>query len=156
MACQSCLPPMDLSPTDPGRRAEAIKSALKDAGFTLTQLSALTVERYGKDSAYFLPPTFLHKLLHGVTPHVCQIAALSTLTRHRFTDWMNAFGFDLSQIPRFQVRLHRERTVLVTPVETNAERGIQRAEKACEPSIATRPKKSEDFDYLYAKIGTGD
>jgi len=30
---------------------------------------------------------------------------------------MRMFGFDLHQIPRLQVQLHTERTVLVTPIE---------------------------------------
>jgi len=76
-----------------------------------------TGKRYGSRSPYFIPPTFLYKLRSGVTPHVCQIVALSESTGYRFVDWMRMFGFDLHQIPRLQVQLHTERTVLVTPIE---------------------------------------
>ena len=110
MACQFHLPPGNLR-----RRAGEIKLALKHAGFTLAQISDLTSHRYGKTSPYFLPPTFLYKLAMGVTPHVCQIAALSTITRRRFTDWMADFGFDLTQIPRRQTQMQRKPTLLVTP-----------------------------------------
>jgi hypothetical protein len=166
MECQPCLsaadlPPTDLSPIDPSpidprSRAAAIKSALKQAGLTLTQLSALSSDRFGKASPYFLPPTFLHKLVTRVTPHVCQIAALSVITPHGFADWMSAFGFDLSQIPRLQVQLHREHTVLVTPVETDTHGSAVRT-----PAIDSVPQtrtvtNNPDHLYLYAKIGTAD
>ena len=42
--------------------------------------------------------------------------SLSQCTGYRFLDWMRLLGFDLHQIPRLQVQLHPERTVLVTPV----------------------------------------
>ena len=86
------------------------------SGHTVTQLSILSRQRYGSASPYFIPPTFLYKLRSGVTPHICQIASLSQCTGYRFLDWMRLLGFDLHQIPRLQVQLHPERTVLVTPV----------------------------------------
>jgi hypothetical protein len=77
---------------------------------------------------------------------------------------MRAFGFDLPQIPRLQVRLHRERTVLITPVER--ERGAQIAgpyETAAIPDVnhccglgPAIPLNPVDDLYLYAKIGTAD
>ena len=158
MARQSYQPPIDLR-----TQAASIKSALKTTGLSLAQLSALTSDHYGRASPYFLPPTFLYKLATGVTPHVCQIAALSVITPHRFTDWMTAFGFDLAQIPRLQVRLHRERTVLVTPVETDANRMLSRTTATClvartdTPFLSTTPPPNRLAEpYLYAKIGTAD
>src|SRR6267154_6326554 len=163
MLCQPDLS-SDLSSIDLRRRAAEIKCALKSAGLTLSQVSALTIRRYGKSSPYFLPPTFLHKLVAGVTPHICQIAAISAITRCRLTDWMRAFGFDLPQIPRLQVRLHRERTVLITPVER--ERNAQIAGPYETATIADAnhfsgfrssiPLIPVDELYLYAKIGTSD
>ncbi len=155
MARQSYLPTVDLR-----TRAASIKSALKIAGLPLAQLSALTSDHYARASPYFLPRTFLFKLATGVTPHVCQIAALSVVTPHRFTDWMTAFGFDLAQIPRLQVRLHRERTVLVTPVETDTD---SRTTAACPVArtdtsllFPATPLSGVAERYLYAKIGTAD
>src|SRR5713226_5872592 len=158
MACQSYLPPIDER-----TRCIHIKRVLKSAGFTLTQLSAITADRYGRASPYFIPPTFLYKLATAVTPSVCQVGALSVITSHRFTHWMNAFGFDLGQIPRLQVRLHRERTVLVTPVETDTNRMVSRTIANC-PVVRTGPPLRSaaapphrlDEPYLYAKIGTAD
>lgn len=158
MACPSYLPPIDQR-----TRAKQIKRVLKSAGFTLAQLSARSSDQYGRTSSYFVPPTFLYRLVTGVTPHVCQIAAFSAITRHRFTDWMTAFGFDLAQIPRLQVRLHRERTVLVTPVETDTNGMVSRTTAPC-PVARTRtplrsaaaPPKRLDEPYLYARIGTAN
>jgi hypothetical protein len=158
MACQSYLPLIDKR-----TRCIHIKRVIKSAGFTLTQLSAITADRYGRASPYFIPPTFLYKLAAAVTPSVCQIAALSVITSHRFTDWMTAFGFDLAQIPRLQVRLHRERTVLVTPFETDTNRVFSRTIANCPAARTSAPLRSAatppdrtDEPYLYAKIGTAD
>src|SRR6267154_3725344 len=156
MARQSYLPPIDLR-----TRSASIKSALKTTGLSLAQLSALTSDHYGRASPYFLPPTFLYKLATGVTPHVCQIAALSVITPHRFTDWMTAFGFDLAQIPRLQVRLHRERTVLVTPVEKDTNGMVSQTTATCPVARTgtplrcaatplTRLDERLDEPYLYA------
>lgn len=98
-------------------KAENIRSILSQGGYTVAQLSAATRKRYGAKSPFFIPSTFLYKLRSGVTPHVCQVVALSESTGYRFVDWLRLCGFDLQQIPNLQVRLHTERTVLVTPIE---------------------------------------
>ncbi|MGH9548026.1 MAG: hypothetical protein ACRD3W_01575, partial [Terriglobales bacterium] len=94
-------------------RAESIKNVLAQCGYSVTQLSAATRRHYGSKSPSFIPATFLYKIKSGITPHVCQIAALSESTGYRFTDWLRMFGFDRRQIHRLQMRLHTERTVLV-------------------------------------------
>ena len=85
-----------------GARVESIRNILNQEGLTLTQLSAATRRRYGSRSPYFIPATFLYHLRTGITPHVCQIVALSENTGYRFADWLRMFGFDLRQIPRLQ------------------------------------------------------
>lgn len=143
--------------------AEQIKRVLKQAGFTLACLSAFSSAKYGSRSPYFIPPTFLYKLRMGVTPHVCQVVALSEITNYRFTDWMAGFGFDLAHIPRLQMTLHQERTVLVTPVETgmnerhawvNTPYSSAKTRIAHEP-VATEARGSNG-PYLYVKIGNAD
>ena len=96
-------------------RADNVRNILYRSGHTITRLSAATRDRFGISSSYFIPPTFLYKLRGGITPHVCQIAALSQSTGYRFVDWLRLFGFDAHQIPRLQMRLHTEHTILVTP-----------------------------------------
>ena len=100
-----------------GRSSREPQKYFGPDGHTITQLSAATRRRYGSRSPYFIPPSFLYQLRNGVTPHVCQIVALSENTGYRFVDWLRIFGFDLHQIPRLQIRLHPERTTLVTPME---------------------------------------
>ena len=102
-------------------RAEKIGTILYQSGYSTARLSVATRERFGADSPYFIPPTFLSKLRNGTTPHVCQIAALSECTGYRFVDWLRLFAFDLHQIPRLQTRLHTERTVPITPIEDAGE-----------------------------------
>src|ERR1700704_3472129 len=58
-------------------RVQSIAKILRTSGYTVAQLSARTRIQYGTGSPYFIPTTFLYKLRSGVTPHICQIAALS-------------------------------------------------------------------------------
>lgn len=143
-------------------RIESIRNILWQTGYTASQLSVATAKLYGR-SAYFIPPTFLYKLKCGISPRICQIAALSEITGYRFIDWMNILGFDLHQIPRLQLRLHSERTVLVTPIEFGT--------ALCSPSsppdetVCASPMKTREDGYgsssgccryLCAKIGDRD
>ena len=157
-----------------GRRAqvENIKNILSHAGYTMTRLSTDTARRYGSGSSYFIPPTFLYKLRSGVTPHLCQIAALSEITSYRFVDWMKVCGFDLDQIPRLQMRLHNERTVLVTPLEPYSDSCRSRSSIFYNPAFGSSLSSRQDAAwrsvlssdthgsdnrrYLFAKIGRAD
>ena len=115
----------------------------------MTHVSSLTSMRYGKKSAYFMPDTFLYRQRRGVTPHICQIVALSQITGYRFADWMKIYGFDLRLIPVLQLRVHTERTSIVTSSQIRPSN---------DSSIMLRnsslPKENER--YLFAKIGSRD
>ncbi len=124
---QSAFRPIEVGeharpPCSSETRVEGIRNILRQAGITLAQLAAITGKRYGRTSPYFIPPSFLYKLKNGITPHICQIVALSEITGYRFVDWTQICGFDLRHILRLQLRLHHERTVLVTPIEFEAGR----------------------------------
>jgi hypothetical protein len=145
-----------------GSLAESIANVLRHSGHTVAQLSILSRQRYGSTSPYFIPPTFLYKLRSGVTPHICQIAALSQCTGYRFLDWMPLLGFDLHQIPRLQVQLHPERTVLVTPVGFENPASHSRLLPSGCPAVG---ESSSGFSYgampatagcCFAKIGRAD
>jgi hypothetical protein len=152
---------IDASEIDPRQwiwqaRADNVRSILYQSGLTIAGLSAATRERFGIGSSYFIPPTFLYKLRCGITPHICQIAALSESTGYRFVDWLYSVGLDLHQIPRLQMRLHTERTVLVTPVESGRDFFL--------PQIYAGHAGYSDSDlplhgserYVFAKIGSRD
>jgi hypothetical protein len=144
-------------------RVERVRRVLRRPGHSLVQLSAQSGRYYGSRSPYFIPPTFLHKLARGITPHVCQIVALSEITGYRFVDWMRLCGFDLQQIPCLQMRLHTERTVLVTPVgferissrpEGNTNRQV--AHGSCNSHAPPGKPTGIEARFLFAKIGSND
>jgi len=142
-------------------QVESIRNILSQDGRTITQLSAATRRRYGSSSSYFIPATFLYQLRSGVTPHVCQIVALSESTGYRFVDWLRMCGFDLQQVPRLQIRLHPERTVLVTPMEDCFDPFLPQPflsyERGGSSSAGSRPAEwSARRRYLFAKIGSSD
>ena len=130
-------------------RAGQVKQVLRQAGLTMARVSALTSMRYGKKTPYFIPPTFLYKQKKGITPHVCQIVALSQVTGYRFGDCMNVCGFDLKLILALQLKIHIERTVLLTPDHTVAAHGFSLVPWN---SRLRKPNKR----YFFAKIGSRD
>ena len=115
----------------------------------MAQVSAETSMRYGKKTPYFIPPTFLYKQKNGITPHLCQVVALSEVTAYRFADWMSVCGFDLNLIFSVQLRIHTARTVLVTPGHNVA---------ACGSSAVAWNSKLQKSNrrYFFAKIGSRD
>ena len=129
-------------------RAHQAKQVLRQAGFTISEISALTGMRYGRNTPYFVPPTFLYKQKNGITPHICQIVALSQITGFRFADWMALCGFDLKMIFALQLRVHNERTAIVTPAHAAAR-------DAAYIPASSRLQRS-NRRYLFAKIGNGD
>ncbi len=145
---------------DWGARSESLRNILYRDGHTITQISDATRRRYGSRSPYFIPASFLYQLRKGVTPHVCQIVALSEMTGYRLIDWLRMFGFDLHQIFRLQIRLHPQRTTLLTPLEDGFEpflpqplSGYERWTSAPWP----RPGEwSRQRRYLFVKIGNKD
>ena len=141
-------------------RVESIRNVLAQCGYSVTQLSAASRRRYGSKSPFFIPATFLYKIKSGVTPHVCQIVALSESTGYRFDDWLRMVGFDLQPVLRLQMRLHTERTVLVTPNEEwfQSSLPLPSSHDGVRSSFSrARPGRWNDRGrYLFAKIGTED
>lgn len=113
----------------------------------MAQVSALTRAHYGAKTPYFIPASFVYKLKKGTTPHICQIVALSRFTGYRFADWMNLCGFDLKLVLALQLKLHEERTVIVTPDQDFL--------TDHSPIGSGGPEKSHPR-YLFAKIGRRD
>lgn len=95
--------------------AKQVRQILRQTGLTMVQVSTLTSKRYGKDTPYFIAPTFIYKQKKGITPHICQLAALSEITGYRLADWMKVCGLDPRMIFPIQLKIHTERTTLVTP-----------------------------------------
>lgn len=140
--------PLAVRDYDRQGRARQIKHVLKRAGLTVCRASTLTGMRYGKDTPYHVPSTFLYKIRNGITPHVCQLVALSQVTGCRFSDWMNLCGFDLRLILPLQLEVHSERTALITPAHPVSPHDFP---FAYEKSRAETPDR-----YLFAKVGSRD
>src|SRR3954451_13235784 len=85
--------------------AGEVKRALKRVGLTMIDISARTRSRFGEKTPYFIPQTFLYKQKNGITPHICQVAALSEVTNYRFSDWMKLYGFDFRLVSALQLRI---------------------------------------------------
>ena len=126
-----------------------VKQALRKAGLTMARVSALTSARYGKQSTYFVAPTFFYKREKGITPHICQIVSLSQITGYRFADWMRVSGFDLGLILPLQLKIHTERTVLV---KLDHALGAQGSSPLTQSSSFSQANER----YYFAKIGRRD
>jgi hypothetical protein len=134
---------------DPRNLALQLRSVLKRAGLTMSQVSAEARMRFGEKSPYFIPQTFLYKQKIGITPHLCQVVALSEITGYRFADWMKLCGFDLRLILALQLKIPNERTTMVS---------ARHPSLPVYPSFEQRHSTArEGHDrYCYAKIGTRD
>jgi transcriptional regulator with XRE-family HTH domain len=134
---------------DPRNLALQLRSALKQAGLTMSQVSAESRMRFGEKSPYFIPATFLYKQKIGITPHLCQVVALSEITGYRFADWMKLCGFDLRLILALQLKIPNERTTMVSARHLSS---LVYPSFEREHSAARR-----DHDrFYYAKIGSRD
>jgi hypothetical protein len=141
---RSCLTPN----CDRLDRARQIRQVLKRSGLTVSAASSLTGIRYGTNTAYYVPPSFLYKTRIGITPHVCQLVALSQITGYRFGDWMNLYGFDLRLILPLQLEVHAERTAMITPAHAFSDHDFSCVEGY--PGIASSDR------YLFVKVGSED
>jgi hypothetical protein len=103
---------------------------------------------YGKDTPYYVPPTFLYKTRIGITPHICQLVALSQVTGYRFADWMSLCGFDLRWILSLQLEVHGERTAMIAPAHTVSPHDFAFGHES------SRIERSDR--YFFVKIGTAD
>jgi hypothetical protein len=131
-----------------GCSSDQVRPVLRQLGLTVSDVSALTQDRYGKKSPYFIPSSFQYKLKHGITPRVCQILALSEITGYRFADWMRVCGFDPRLILDLQLQVENERTIIINAgCVTGASEGIVPSLNGVGKSIP---------HYLFAKIGTRD
>lgn len=93
---------------------ERVQSILASKDLTLHQASRKTEKLYGRGSAYFLPHNLYYELRLGTsTPSIYQLFALSRISGYRLDDWLRVFGFHLEDLPRLQILLPSNRTVLL-------------------------------------------
>ncbi len=94
--------------------AERVRSILASKDLTLSQISKVSVARFGRSSVHFLPHTLYHEFRLGAfSPSLHQVFAFSQLSGYQFFDWLRVFGCDPENIPRLQVLLTSKRTMLL-------------------------------------------
>ena len=94
--------------------AERVRSILETRELTLYQVSQKSEALYGHSSPYFLPHNFYYDLKLGTfSPNLYQVFALSRISNYRLSDWLHVLGFNLEDIPRLQVLLPQNRTILL-------------------------------------------
>jgi hypothetical protein len=93
---------------------ERVRSILASKNLTLHQASRRSEELYGLSSPYFLPHNLYYDLRRGnFGPSIYQVFALSRISGYRLSDWLQVFGFHLTDLPRLQILLPSNRTVLL-------------------------------------------
>ncbi|MGH9549269.1 MAG: hypothetical protein ACRD3W_07840, partial [Terriglobales bacterium] len=97
-----------------GELAERVKSILASKDLTLYQVSERSAALYGRSSPHYLPHNLYYDLRHaGFSPSLFQLFAFSRISDYRLLDWLRVFGFDVEAIPRLQIHLSSNRTVLL-------------------------------------------
>ena len=97
-----------------GELAERVKSILASKDLTLNQVSERSTALYGRSSPHYLPHNLYYDLRHGsFSPSLFQLFAFSRISGYRLVDWLRVFGFDVEAIPRLQIHLSSNRTVLL-------------------------------------------
>src|SRR5258706_3497872 len=102
---------------------ERFRSLLAAKNLSLNAVSKETERIFGASSLYFIPHNFCYNVAaQGISPHICQVFALSKLTGYRFSDFLTLFGFPPDEISRLQLKLHTQRTVLLPSVSYDKSR----------------------------------
>jgi hypothetical protein len=164
-----------LRPKPSADLAERLQAILASKHLTLNEVSQQSGALYGRASPYFLPHNLYYELRAGAfTPSIYQLAVLSRISGYRLHDWLYAFGFDLEEIPRLQVLLPANRTVLLNSSLVDSQACIRwlenRTDNSSVSGIAplsglmrlTQPKRLASIlnfgtrGFLYAKVGRED
>jgi hypothetical protein len=154
---------------------ERVRSVLGTRDLSLYQVSRASETLYGRRSPYFVPHNFYHDLgLETFSPSLFQLCALSRITGYLFADWLRLCNFDLTNIPRLQIALSSNRTILLDSTHEDLNAWIpwfrsrhgnltvppiaplaQLLEFAQPVRVSSLPQRNE-IDYLYVRIGQRD
>lgn len=155
--------------------AERVRSILESRDLTLYQVSQKSAAIYGHASPYFLPHNLYYDLKLGTfSPSLYQLFALSRISDYRLADWLHVLGFDLEDIPRLQVLLPSNRTILLDSSLGDPDGWVpwfrNRSDNAPTPPVAPLSQllevgppirqrsllEANKQHFLYAKIGLED
>ena len=157
---------------DPTNQVRRILSA---RGLTLYRTSQQSAEMFSPSSRFFIPHNLCcDTAVSSRRPSIHQMFALSKITNFRLCDWLTVFGFTLDAIPRLQILIPRQRTVLLDPSIYDTQAWIPWfADKPHNASISpiapmgqlltwTAPRRAQELlpvdrtKFLYAKVGGED
>jgi hypothetical protein len=157
------------------RCAERVRQILSTRELTFYRASALSIEMFGRSSAFYLPRNLYHHLAAStVAPNIYRLFALSRITSYRLSDWLAVFGFDLDAILGLQALVTRRRTVILDSSVYDGEAWVPWfVERPGVASVAPlqpfgqllargRPKRARELipngksHFIYAKVGQGD
>ena len=157
------------------RRAERVRQVLSTRGLTFYRASQLSVEMFGRSSAFYLPRNLYHHLAASkATLSIYQLFALSRITGYRLSNWLAVFGIELDVISQLTVLIPRRRTVILDSYLYDSDAWVpwfvNRPGSATLDAITplgqflsrTRPERVKGLlsrsktHFLYAKVGQGD
>jgi hypothetical protein len=164
-----------LTAEERAERVSRFRAILASKQLTVYSLRNKTRQLYGPDSEYFIPHNFSHYVVSkAVSPHICQVVALSRLTGYSLTDWLEFFGFPPDMISSWQWHFHSDRTTLLSSeiYDRNAlfpflgsPAGAEQLDstaplsRIAKYSTALSARKVESLNsrqFLYARIGKQD
>jgi hypothetical protein len=166
---------LDGSPVPDRAIGERVKSILASKRLTLYEASQRSITLFGRLSPYYVPHNLYYDLRRETySPSLFQLFALSQISGYSLSDWLRVFGFETEWIPRLQLQLPSERTVLVDSFLSNPDFFVPwlRDLPNAVPPVGvfplsqvlewTRPRHLGSLqrrpagEFLYAKIGHAD
>jgi hypothetical protein len=155
--------------------ADRVRQILSTRGLTLYQVSQRSAAIFGHSSPYYIPQDLYHELsVGGFSPNIHQLLAFTRITNYRLCDWLAIFGFCLDDIPRLQLLIPWQRTVLLDSSIYDEEQWIpwfvERFPEARVPAITpmrqvlkvNASRRARELlalnkrRFIYAKVGRGD
>jgi hypothetical protein len=155
--------------------ADRLRAILESKNLTLHQVSQQSEVQYGRSSPYFLPHNLYYDLRRGrFSPSIYQLSVLSRVSNYLLNDWLRAFGFNVEDIPRLQVVMPSNRTVLLNSSLDDPQAWVPWLENTLRdtPTSPLAPlvelvestdrrrldsiSGPDNRDFVYAKVGRGD
>ena len=91
-----------------------LRAFLRSLGMTVYQISQMSARPlFGKGTRAYIRDALYAEIESGQMPDIHQLAAMAKLTGYRLVDWLTLFGYNVDDILRLQLELHRERTVVL-------------------------------------------
>ena len=164
-----------LNGDEKAERVARFRAILASKQLTVYSLMKKTKQLYGSSSEYFIPHNFSHYVVsQAVSPHICQVIALSRLTGYALADWLEFFGCAPDMISSCQLRLQSDQTTLLTsevydknalvpflgtPLRAEELDRTVPISKIAKYSMALSARRVESLNslrFLYARIGRQD